>query len=435
MDVTITPSELSGSINAIASKSEAHRVLLCAAFADVVTDIDCNTTSEDVDATIDCIEALGARVARTTRGFRVVPVPRDELGRPKASVDATLDCGESGSTLRFLLPVVAALGSGAHLTGRGRLAQRPLSPLYEELVSHGVTLSEQGSFPLDVTGSMRGGVFSLPGDVSSQYVSGLLLAGAATGIGVEVRVSEPVQSRPYVGLTTHALAQFGVTVTTTRERHEHADTTVWHVPKGAAIASPKTARVSGDWSNASIWLAAAALGSSGIEVRGLDIKNPQGDRAILGAIALLGGRVRRSATSVSVSHDKLTARKINVTDCPDLVPALAAVASLAPGTTHITGAARLRLKESDRLETVSSAINALGGIATTSPDGLAITGVHHLTGGIVDAANDHRIAMMAAVCAAFATGPTTIVGAHCVAKSYPTFFEDFRSLGGIAQTC
>ena len=206
------------------------------------------------------------------------------------------------------------------------------------------------------------------------------------------------------------------------------------IAAGTRLASPGTASVAGDWSNASVWLAAGALGTTGVEVCGLDLKSPQGDRSIMGAIALMGGRVARHGSSASVVRDSLAGRTINVADCPDLVPALAAVASMASGTTHITGAARLRLKESDRLATVSAAINALGGMAEETQDGLVITGVDKLRGGAVDAANDHRIAMMASVCAAFATGPTTIRGADCVAKSYPGFFDDFAKLGGIVST-
>ena len=430
MDVVISPRELSGSVAAVASKSEAHRILVCAAFADAITDIDCNTTSDDIDATISCLESLGARVARTSRGFRVVPVPRSEDGRVLATKDAELDCGESGSTLRFLLPVVAALGCGARITGRGRLAARPLSPLYEELVSHGVTLSEQGAFPLTVSGSLRGGSFVLPGDVSSQFVSGLLMAGAVAGLRLDVSVTEPVQSRPYIGLTTSALERFGIRATSSHEQSERESRSLWHVSATSKPSTPGTVAISGDWSNASVWLAAGALSTSGVEVTGLDLISPQGDRSILGALALLGGRVSRSSTSAKVTRDTLSARTINVSDCPDLVPALSAVACMASGTTRITGAARLRLKESDRLETVSAALRAMGGKAQVTRDGLEIEGVPALSGGVVDAANDHRIAMMAAVCASFASGPTTIRGAECVAKSYPDFFSDLESLGG-----
>ena len=205
MDMRIFPGALAGSIEAVASKSEAHRLLICAALADGVTDIDCNTTSQDIDATAACMRALGARVTRTKKGFRVVPV---YAGSPERG--ALLDCGESGSTLRFLLPVVAALGCDASLTGHGRLPERPLSPLYEELVAHGALLGPQGTMPLSVGGRLESGRYEIAGNVSSQYVSGLLLAAPLMDGSCEVLVTEPIESLPYIDITVAALAQFGV---------------------------------------------------------------------------------------------------------------------------------------------------------------------------------------------------------------------------------
>lgn len=433
MRALIQPGALSGEVVAPSSKSEAHRLLICAALAPGTTDIDCTTTSQDIDATAGCLEALGARVTRTRRGFRVVPVPgtsaTDNL--PEARRGALLDCGESGSTLRFLLPVVAALGCDARLTGRGRLPQRPLSPLYEELASHGCELSPQGAMPLAVGGRLAPGRFSLPGDVSSQYVSGLLLAAPLMGAPVEVVVGEPVESRPYIDITVDALARFGVEVTESAAADDAgrpARSFVVCAPRG--LRSPGTVGVGGDWSNAAFWLAAGSVGGEGVAVRGVDVKSSQGDRQVLGALALLGARVLRGREGAASSPDRLVGRTIDVRSCPDLVPPLAAVAALAEGTTRVTGAARLRIKESDRLATVSAAINALGGHAEETDDGLLIEGRARLSGGTVDAANDHRIAMMAAVLATRCEGPTAIEGAECVAKSYPAFFEDFASLGG-----
>ena len=415
MNVTVEPGPLAGEVTAPSSKSEAHRLLICAAFAPGTTDIDCTTTSEDIDATARCLSALGARVTRTRRGFRVVPVrgtsATDNI--PEAARWALLDCGESGSTLRFLLPVAAALGCDASLTGHGRLPERPLSPLYEELVAHGAELSPQGRMPLRVGGRLRAGRFSLPGNVSSQYVSGLLLAAPLLAAPVEVVVSEPVESLPYIDITVSALRRFGVGVS-----------------GSDGLVSPGTVSVGGDWSNAAFWLAAGALSDDGVAVRGLDVRSAQGDRQALAALALLGARVLRGAEGAACAHDGLAGRELDVSSCPDLVPPLAAVAAFAEGVTRITGAARLRLKESDRIATVSAAINSLGGRATALDDGLVIEGALELAGGTVDAANDHRIAMMAAVMAGRCAGPVTILGAECVNKSYPAFFEDLSSLGG-----
>ena len=423
MDMRIYPSELTGSIKAVASKSEAHRLLICAAFADGVTDIDCNTTSADIDATASCLRALGAQVTRTKLGFRVSPARTARQG-------ALLDCGESGSTLRFLLPVVAALGCDARLTGHGRLPERPLSPLYEELAAHGCKLGEKGVMPLGVGGKLRSGRFEIAGNVSSQYVSGLLMAAPLMDEDTEVFVTEPIESLPYVDITCQALSRFGVKVS--REKHEEEGHCglLFKVSGASSYTTPGTVAVGGDWSNAAFWLAAGAFSETGIEVTGLDVASTQGDRAVLAAIALLGGGVVRGREGAATRCDGLRGCTLDVKSCPDLVPPLAAVAALAKGTTKITGAARLRIKESDRLKTVSAAINALGGHVEETQDGLVIDGADVLSGGVVDATNDHRIAMMSAILATRAKGASTIRGAECVAKSYPAFFEDLRALGG-----
>ena len=434
MDYIIEPKPLSGTIDAIASKSAAHRLLILAALADATCDIDCATTSKDIDATIACLEALGARIARTKNGFRVRPIPQ---GAPAGGADAaatvpTLDCGESGSTLRFMLPVVCALGRPVRLMGHGRLAERPLSPLYEQLVEHGAVLSPAGTLPLEVSGTLAGGTFELPGDVSSQYVSGLLMAAAALPDDVTVLVSEPVESRAYIDMTVSALAAFGVTVDVrATEKSGHA-LLAYRVSGSARPVSGGAVSVEGDWSNAAFWLSSGACGGT-VGVRGLDLASGQGDRACLAALAAFGARVSTGAGVASVTHDGLRGRTIEASGIPDLVPPLAAVATLCEGTTRIVGAARLRLKESDRLETVRAALTAMGADVTVEDDGLTIRGRGTLAGGEVDAANDHRIAMMAAICGAHATGPTTIHGAECVQKSYPAFFDDFCALGGIAR--
>ena len=362
-------------------------------------------------------------------GFRVVPIPRDESGRLAASRGALLDCNESGSTLRFLLPVAAALACDARLTGHGRLPERPLSPLYEELVSHGSVLSPQGRMPLSVGGALAGGRFSIAGNVSSQYISGLLMAAPVLRTPIEVLVSEPVESLPYIDLTIAALRRFGMEVTRSKVMAESGPSTLFAANPAAGLVSPGQVSVGGDWSNAAFWLCAAALGNP-IGVAGVSDKSVQGDRAVLGALALLGARVSRQPGLVEVTPDVSRGCRLDVRSCPDLVPPLAAVAACSAGTTTITGAARLRIKESDRLETVCACVNALGGTCQTTEDGLIIEGAPRLVGGTVDAANDHRIAMMAAILATRCEGPVRILGAQCVAKSYPAFFEDYASLGG-----
>jgi 3-phosphoshikimate 1-carboxyvinyltransferase len=424
MDAVVEPRALSGTIEAIASKSEAHRMLICAAFADGATNIRCRTTSEDIDATVGCLRALGSGVARTRHGFRVVPLRGD------APEGAELDCGESGSTLRFLLPVVGALGRGATLDGRGRLAARPLSPLYEEMIAGGCDISEQGRLPLEVSGRLRAGTFELPGDVSSQFVTGLLLAAPLMDGAVTIRVSEPIQSRPYIDVTRRVMADFGVEVASERVERDGANFTELSVGSEARYRTPGTITVGGDWSNAAVWLSAGAIGRGPVTVKGLDLTSTQGDRAILGALSLLGARVVRGRGVVAVAPSRLTGQTIDVSAIPDLVPPLAAVAALAEGETRLAHAERLRLKESDRMESVTSTVNALGGDAAVDGDDIVIHGGRPLHGGLVEVPRDHRICMEAALLATRCDGEVTIRGAECVDKSYPGFFEDLRSLGG-----
>ena len=433
MDVTIRPGAIAGTVAAIPSKSEAHRALICAAFAQGPTRVACKSSSADIDATVSCLTELGAQISHEGGMLDVSPIPRGRDRHPKAREGRTLDCGESGSTLRFMLPVVAALGCNASLTGRGRLAERPLSPLYELLVEHGAVLSPQGSFPLKVGGRLSGGVFELPGDVSSQYVSGLLLAAAVTDIGVEVRVDEPVQSLSYVSLTCRTLRRFGIAVETWQRQSKRGSQAVWHVAPDQLPGSEGDVAVPGDWSNAAFWLCAGALAGSGVTVTGLDAGRTagQGDRAIMAILARMGARVVRGPESVSVMPGPLVGCDLDVSDTPDLVPPIAVVAACAEGTTRIRGAARLRLKESDRIATVSAALRALGATVEEHPDGIDVHGVGTLSGGTVDAANDHRIAMMAAISAARSSGAVTIAGADCVAKSYPSFYDDLALLGGV----
>lgn len=433
MDITVYPGTLGGEVVAPSSKSEAHRALICAAFAAGATDVACSTSSADIEATVSCLEALGARIARAQDGFCVRPVPgtsaTDNLPEPLRG--AVLDCGESGSTMRFMLPVVCALGCEASLTGRGRLPERPLSPLYEQLVEHGATISAPGSVPLRTRGRIRAGRYELAGNVSSQYVSGLMLAAPLLRAPIEIVVTEPVESRPYIDLTVSVLRSFGVDVSQSRGTGASGTPArVYDVSAPEGFSSPGSLAIGGDWSNAAFWLVAGALSSRGVAVRGLDAASVQGDRAILAALSLLGAHVLRTPAGAAVRPAGLKGATLDVSDCPDLVPPLAAAAALAEGTTRIVGAARLRLKESDRIETVSAALAALGATVETTDDGLVITGSKVLRGGTVDAANDHRIAMMAAVLATRCDRPTTILGAECVEKSYPRFFEDLTALGG-----
>ena len=427
----ITPRPLAGTVPALSSKSMAHRIIIAAALANGVTHVTCNTTCADIDATIRCLAALGARIDTTPDGYDVHPMPKSvERGLLKALCGGTLDCGESGSTLRFLLPVSCALGANATFVGAGRLGERPLAPLSDELIIGGCSLEGLGSFPLRTSGRLRPGRFELPGNVSSQYISGLLLAAPLMDGVTRVAVTGTLESRPYVDLTLDVLNTFGVTVEVESDATPGGlPLTVFTVAR-QSYRTPGEVAVEGDWSNAAFWLCAGALGTHAVTVRGVDATSVQGDRAVNAALMLFGAKGRRNGQSSTIRPDRLRGIMLDAHDIPDLVPVLSAVAACADGESRLTGCARLRIKESDRLVTTATELTNLGASVQIERDSLVIQGRERLTGGRVESHNDHRIAMMAAVAAVRCDGPVEISGAEAVNKSYPAFFDHYRLLGG-----
>lgn len=391
MDIIIKPTKLRGTITAIPSKSQAHRLLICAAFAEHETRLRCPDTNRDIEATADCLRALGAEITRDEGGYTVLPVQ----SRPAAAV---LPCHDSGSTLRFLLPVAGALGVDATFQLEGRLPQRPLSPLWEEMERMGCTLTRTTADTIRCQGKLQSGSYTISGSVSSQFITGLLLAFPLISGKSQLEITGKLESAPYVTMTLKAMKQFGIKAT---------DFIIAGVQD---FTSPGTVTVEGDWSNAAFFLAAKALGSS-ITVTGLQQDSPQGDRAVAALLA----KLEQTQT-------------IDATDIPDLVPILAVTAACKQGAVF-TNIGRLRLKESDRVESVKEMIIALGGTAESDAETLTVqgTGLH---GGTVDARNDHRIAMSAAIAATACREDVIILGAQCVEKSYPRFFAEYRKLGG-----
>lgn len=391
MDLKIFPGKLCGTVTAMPSKSQAHRLLICAAFSDNTTMLSCSGTNQDIDATVRCLNALGADIRPTEIGFQVEPIRQ----LPKKAV---LDCGESGSTLRFLLPVVCALGVEATICMGGRLPYRPLSPLWEELERMGCRLNRPSEHTIRVSGKLRAGTYCIAGNVSSQYISGLLFALPLIGGESQIQILGKLESKPYVDMTLLALSAFGVTVKDFRVNG--------HYP----FHTPGTISVEGDWSNAAFFLVGKALGSD-LRILGLNPSSPQGDRAVATIIA------NTQPTPV-----------IDAADIPDLVPVLAVYFAATRGARFLN-ISRLRLKESDRILATAAMLKNLGGTVTYDDNTLEVAPTQ-LHGGTVDACNDHRIAMSAAIAATVCDGPVTILGAECVAKSYPGFWEVIKALGG-----
>ena len=386
MNVTILPGTLKGAVTPPSSKSQTHRAVLALMLAQGEGKLSNLAVSEDIQATQDCVAAL-------------------KNGQP-AQADGLplLDCGESGSTLRFLIPVALAVRGGGHFTGRGRLMERPQGPYIRLFEEKGILWNQEGTC-LTVAGQLEPGVYALPGNVSSQFITGLLYALPLLPGDSRIVLTTPLESRGYVDMTLDMLRRFDIKV----EEQEDG----FLVP-GNQTYQARDLTLEADWSGAAFWYAANFLGAQ-VDIQGLNPDSVQGDRQI-------GTLYWKLARPGDVD--------IDLSQCPDLAPPLAAMAAVRKGTTRFVHAGRLRMKESDRLETIARTLNALGAKAQVWEDTLTLEGVDHLEGGTVDGCNDHRIAMMAAVAAVACKEPVTILGAECVKKSYPRFWEDYTALGG-----
>lgn len=421
MNMICKPAVLSGTVRAIPSKSDAHRKLICAALSDNGGTLPLFPPfCDDIAATVRCLTALGAAFDETENGLRISPVRRQHR--------AALDCGESGSTLRFLLPVAMCVCSDISVTGHGRLPERPIHTLTCAMSVHGVQFS-QTKLPLNASGALTGGVYEIAGNISSQFLSGLLMALPLCESDSEIRLTTALQSSKYVDMTLDTLRLFGAKIEVSAQR----GLLCYHIKGKQKLHFPDEIAVDGDWSNAAFWLTAGAIcGGSAVTVSGLNPESQQGDKAVADILRQAGAAVRQDTSGCIVSGGALRKISVSMEEIPDLLPILAVLAACAEGTSRFTNAERLRIKESDRLSAVAALLRALGGQAEELPDGLTVTG-GQLSGGTVDACNDHRLVMAAAVAALRCKAPVTIIGAEAVRKSYPSFFADYRLLGGSAE--
>lgn len=415
MKARITPSALCGAIDAPSAKSDAHRLLICAALSDAPVRIENAGSCDDVRATMQALSALGAKFSQDGDGIVVTPVPREgkSVGVP------TLDCIESGSTLRFLLPVAAVLRDKTSFTARGGLRTRPLAELLRAMEPNGAS-ADRDTAPLTLSGRLQSGTFAIRGDVSSQYISGLLFALPLLSGDSRIVLLTALSSAGYVDMTLDALSRFGVRVKKTEDG--------FFVPGDQIYHGPSSLRAEGDWSGAAFALCGGAL-SGPVTVRGLRKDSLQRDKKIADVLKNFGADVDFSQDAVTVRKNELRGIALDADEIPDLVPIIAAVAAFARGATRIENCARLRIKETDRLETVRAMISSLGGNAEIDGDALVIAG-GGLSGGAADSFGDHRIAMAAAIAASHAEHNSTIDRAEAVAKSYPQFFRDYQTIGG-----
>ena len=407
---------VSGNVQVPPSKSVAHRMLICAALADKPCTIVCRSVNHDMEATAACLNALGADITYADGKYTVNPITQIKKG-------ATIDCGESGSTLRFLLPVAAALGADATFIGQGRLPERPLSPLYEEMTSHGVRMTENGHMPLKCEGNLPAGLYTIDGGVSSQFISGLLMALPLTGIQSKIVVTGKQESASYIGLTLNVLRQFGIEIQTVTDGYI--------IPSGQEFTTPASqVSVESDWSAAAFWITAGVTGTKPITCTGLDYEcSTQGDRHIVDVLRSMGADITTGNNTVTARPSNLIATQIDCADIPDLVPIMAVAAASAQGTTLFNNISRLRIKESDRVQSIMELLSGAGITAYASENTLTVTGgpARNCT---YNPSGDHRMAMTAAILASAMNVKITISDAECTAKSYPAFFDDFNALGG-----
>ena len=408
-----------GQVRVISSKSDAHRSLIAAALAEEESVLFVDGWSDDLEATIRCLEALGAEIYKEPSGIEVVPIRRN---LDKAAV---LDCGESGSTLRFLLPVAAALGRYTTFTGQGRLPERPIGILLEELAKHGCSVTGDG-LPIEIDGQLESGVFTLPGNVSSQFITGLLFALPLLEGDSEIVLTTEVESKGYIDMTLKTLKIFGVTVEETE--------TGWKVPGGQSYNGPRMRFTEGDWSNAAFWLTAGDIKGS-VGCQGLDMESAQGDRAIVSLLEEFGAETKAILNQITVTNKEMKGIRIDASQIPDLVPVLCVAGAAAEGKTEIYNAGRLRLKESDRLAVMAECLKKIGVEVEEGEDTIVITGGCNPPEGevVIDSHGDHRIVMAMAIAAVSLGVDIVIENAEAVNKSYPSFFIELKKLGGVVD--
>lgn len=421
MNLVLMPTKLQGNILVPSSKSMGHRELICAALANGESVVSNITVSEDITATCRILRQFGAALAETSdasgrTAYRIQGGCKPQQERLQA------DCSESGSTLRFLIPLGLLTGKQVTYIGHGRLVERPLLPYYDLFDEYHIPYeTTQGALPLTVHGSLQAGRYGLPGNVSSQFFTGLLLALPLVAGDSLLYSTTKLESESYVDMTLDCLRRHGI-------RIEKQDGGRYLIPGNQHYQTGRFV-TEGDYSQAAFWLAAGMLGQA-VTCTGLDPASCQGDKAIIDIIQTMGGKIT-GTEDLTAFPSEVTGTTIDVGDCPDLVPALTVLAALAKGTTHIINAGRVRLKECDRLHAMAVELNKLGATIIEEPESLLIHGTDKLTGGRVQAWNDHRVAMALAIASQCCTDELIIEGTECVRKSYPGFWQDFAALGGI----
>lgn len=416
-NIRITPSPLKGDINIPPSKSLAHRAVICAGLSEGISNIDNIIFSEDIKATTMGMQSFGIEISRKDESISI-------KGKPQLSlIKNAINCNESGSTLRFLIPIALLTGEEISFEGRGKLVSRPLDVYYEMFNNQGIQYkNNNGQLPLKVKGVLTPGTFYVKGDISSQFITGLMFALPLLDGDSRIIITTELESKGYVDLTIDCMNKFGVEI----ENKYYKEFYI----KGNQKYISRDYRVEGDFSQAAFWIVAGILGAN-IKCKDLNLKSLQGDKAILNIVKEMGGNIKISEDTIEVCRSQTKGIVIDASECPDLVPILSVLGALSEGTTKIINAERVRIKECDRLKAMKTELTKVGADIEETQDGLIIRGKSTLKGGIVDSWNDHRIAMAMAVASIKCEEPIIITNSKAVKKSYPEFWEDFKMLGGI----
>lgn len=418
--ITIESAKLGGVVTAPPSKSLSHRLMIAAALSEGESILEGMKESVDIRATKSCLETLGAKITLVNQTMTV-----NGCGRPSDLTDTTMFCAESGSTLRFMIPIASLSGKFVSFEGKGKLTTRPIDPYFPIFDKSEITYEYEDALPLKIKGTLQAGEYDLPGHISSQFVTGLLMSLPLLERDSKINMTTKLESRDYVDLTIDVMEAFGVQVKNNNyESFEVA---------GNQSYTAKQLRVEGDYSQMAFWAVAGVIGSEPIVIENASKDTNQGDSRIFKIIEEMGGRVEYGETSITVFPSQTKNVTINVSEIPDLVPILAVLGSMSQGTMTICGGERVRLKESDRLKAIATELNKVGGEVTETPDGIIVKGVEGLTGGAVEGWNDHRIVMAMAVAASRCNEPLTIDGWRAINKSYPEFFKDYQDLGGVVS--
>ncbi|MBE6731861.1 MAG: 3-phosphoshikimate 1-carboxyvinyltransferase [Ruminococcaceae bacterium] len=402
-----------GKVNIPPAKSYGHRSIICAALSESKTVISNMDMSEDMKASLNFLKAMGGSFTYENRTLTVYPIE-------KISAECEIDCIESGSTLRFIIPIIASLGKTALLKGKGRLPERPLNIYTELLPKFGVSFSSD-KLPMKISGKLKSGVYEVKGNISSQFISGLLFALPLLEGDSEVKIIGNLESGAYIDMTIDMLSYFGVEIIK-KEKSYYV--------KGNQRYKAKDYEVEGDWSQAAFFLTMGALSETPVEIKGLKKDSIQGDKGVLELYKKIGARISFENDALVIKKGELNAIEVSVQDMPDAVPALAALMSLCSGVSLIKNAERLRIKESDRLKSTTNALNCLGAQVEEISDGLVIKGLKCLQGGKTASCNDHRILMAMASVRKGCVNDIELTEAECVNKSYPDFYKDYIKLGG-----